>query len=343
MKNWIYTLFLIGALFACSDDINDDVYATYADRDWYVVEDKPGELNQLLYRIYTETGLPIFYNDTLGTWEDGVDAYGNPVIRHELLMIGYTVSDYYDDVCRYALSDDEAGMIAAVEVLREEVFPLLAQVQLPNCILLVDTLFTPQDTNWVVANVGKEVRGTVVGINVEDTEADDVETLADEEETVKVISVKDMTPEAQKEWALSILNEELASNLTANFSEELEAFYEITRLAGKSHSVDYSLSKRWYSTDTYLGNMMAGMYNKPAEYYGFLEYAGERDEGTTDSYGAVIYKICPSEKEDVKAFLRLIETTSEADIQAQYESEYPNVWEKYLMMKELVAALGLTF
>ena len=327
-------MFLIGALFACSDDINDDVYATYADRDWYVVEDKPGELNQLLYRIYTETGLPIFYNDTLGTWEDGVDAYGNPVIRHELLMIGYTVSDYYDDVCRYALSDDEAGMIAAVEVLREEVFPLLAQVQLPNCILLVDTLFTPQDTNWIVANVVKEVRGTVVGINVEDTEADNVETLADEGETVKVISVKDMTPEAQKEWALSILNEELASNLATNFPEQLNAFYEITRLAGKTYNWDYSLSMKWYD------GIMGTIYNKEAGYYGLIEYVREyqaEDESGTLS----TYKVWPSETEDVKAFLELIETTPEEDIQAMYESAYPNVWEKYLMMKDLLAEIGL--
>lgn len=328
-------MFLIGALFACSDDINDDVYATYADRDWYVVEDKPGELNQLLYSIYTETGLPIFYNDTLGTWEDGVDAYGNPVIRHELLMIGYTVSDYYDDACQYVLSDDEAGMIAAVEVLREEVFPLLAQVQLPNCILLVDTLYTPQDTSWVVSNVLKEVRGTVVGINVEDTEAEGAETLAEEEEeeTVKTINVKDMSPEAQKEWALSILNEELASNLAANFPEQLNAFYEITRLAGKTYNWDYSLSMKWYD------GIMGTIYNKEAGYYGLIEYV--REYQAEDEYGLSTYKVWPSETEDVKAFLELIETTPEEDIQAMYESAYPNVWEKYLMMKDLLAEIGL--
>ena len=334
MNDWIYVLFLMSMLFSCSEDIDDDVYVTNADKNWYVVENKPGELNQLLYKVYTEIGMPIFYNDTLGVWEDGVDAYGKPVIRHELLMIGYTVSDYYDDVCKYVLSDDEEGMIAAVEVLQKEVFPKLSQIQLPNCILLVDTLYTLQDTNWVVSNVLKEVRGTVVGINVTNMEGSGVETLTNEEEGVKVINVKNMTPEAQQEWGLSILNEELAANLAANYSEELNAFYEISRLAGDSYGWDYSLSMKWYD------GIMATIYNKPAEYYGLLEYV--REYQAEDEYGDLAtYKVWPSETEDVKAFLMLIETNSEENIRTTYETEYPNVWDKYLILKGLLVKIGL--
>ena len=132
---------------------------------------------------------------------------------------------------------------------------------------------------------------------------------------------------------MSILNEELASNLAANFPEQLNAFYEITRLAGKTYNWDYSLSMKWYD------GIMGTIYNKEAGYYGLIEYV--REYQAEDEYGLSTYKVWPSETEDVKAFLELIETTPEEDIQAMYESAYPNVWEKYLMMKDLLAEIGL--
>lgn len=56
----------------CSKDEDEDVHRTENITDWFEVKDKPGELNQLLYRIYKEHGLTIFVNDTLGQEMRGV-------------------------------------------------------------------------------------------------------------------------------------------------------------------------------------------------------------------------------------------------------------------------------
>ena len=90
MKLYILYGIVACALFftGCSKDEDNDVHGTENITDWFEVKDKPGELNQALYRIYKDYGLTIFVNDTLGQEERGVDAYGEPIIYTELFDPG---------------------------------------------------------------------------------------------------------------------------------------------------------------------------------------------------------------------------------------------------------------
>ena len=65
LKNLLYAMFLLSLCVSCSTGDDDDVFATEDMIDWYVVQDKPGKVNRLLYDIYKNEGMTIFINDTL--------------------------------------------------------------------------------------------------------------------------------------------------------------------------------------------------------------------------------------------------------------------------------------
>ena len=66
-KYLLYGIFgCLLVLVGCNKDEEEITSPSYADRNWFVIPDKPGEFNQLVYKIYAETGVPIFVSDTLG-------------------------------------------------------------------------------------------------------------------------------------------------------------------------------------------------------------------------------------------------------------------------------------
>mgnify|MGYP007116826818 CR=1 FL=1 len=88
MKNILLSLFLAcGLIMACSDD--ETPSPSYEERDWWVLTYDPNadELDQLIYKIYDETGLRFFYNDTLGT--ETRYTYGEPYTHYQTYMMGY--------------------------------------------------------------------------------------------------------------------------------------------------------------------------------------------------------------------------------------------------------------
>ena len=83
-------MFLLSLCVSCSTGDDDDVFATEDMIDWYVVQDKPGKVNRLLYDIYKNEGMTIFINDTLYR-EEAEDQFGNPIVNLELFDVGYYV------------------------------------------------------------------------------------------------------------------------------------------------------------------------------------------------------------------------------------------------------------
>ena len=92
MKNNYFTILgIVLCLFMGCNSDDEDVKAVENMPDWFKIEDKPGEINHLIYGIYKDYGVTIFINDTLGYEELGEDAYGNPVVHTELFNMGYYV------------------------------------------------------------------------------------------------------------------------------------------------------------------------------------------------------------------------------------------------------------
>lgn len=83
MIKYIIFLGFIWGIYACSKE--EILSPSHADLDWYAVQDKPGELNQLLYHIYKDYGCSVFYKDTLGSEFRGIDELGDSIIYYETL------------------------------------------------------------------------------------------------------------------------------------------------------------------------------------------------------------------------------------------------------------------
>lgn len=167
---------------ACNKDEEEITLPSRKDRDWFVIEDKPGELNQLLYKIYTENNMSIFVNDTLGIEVYTEDRQGNPVCRTETFNIFYqlfgTPSDQggsWDIQNNYIrASADTAAMILAAELIRDKVLPYLPEKgkYRPKSYLLLDSLkegwtaaeyvFVPEFTT--IEYAGKESIPTYVAM-----------------------------------------------------------------------------------------------------------------------------------------------------------------------------------
>ena len=80
MNKLILPLLLVVALFtSCSDD--DDLKPSNLERNWFVLEDSDDPVDHLRYLFYEKTGIPVFYNDTIGVTER-TDVFGNSYLDY---------------------------------------------------------------------------------------------------------------------------------------------------------------------------------------------------------------------------------------------------------------------
>ncbi len=203
---------VLGFCVSCNQEDND-VKAVENIRDWYKVEDKPGEVNHLLYRIYKDYNVTIFINDTLGQEERGVDAYGEPIVHTELFDMGYYVYGTYTDG-RMSLSADSAAMIVAINMLENRVIPYLPEpgAYRPHSFLLADSVFLTEQIGF--SNVTYEtdiysrgIRGMVIG---------------------KLNAIKEMSEDELKWFGGRILAVKCADWIQEFCMDELLDFYKIS-------------------------------------------------------------------------------------------------------------------
>ncbi len=214
MKNNYFTILgIVLCLFMGCNSDDEDVKAVENMPDWFKIEDKPGEINHLIYGIYKDYGVTIFINDTLGYEELGEDAYGNPVVHTELFNMGYYVYGTYTEG-RMRLSSDTAAMIIAVNMIKDRVIPYLPEesVYRPLSFLLADSILLTETISYTpvtreVNVYGKGLRGIVVGrLNaMKEMEQDELNMLGGE-----ILAVK------SADWILEFC------------VDELEDYYKIT-------------------------------------------------------------------------------------------------------------------
>lgn len=305
MKKYITTYILLLSTLVISCGEKDEVYPTGKDKNWYSVQDKPGELNQLLYKIYQETKCPIFYNDTIGQENLGIDHEGNPNIYYETLKIDYEITQYQHG-CTYALPVDTSAIIASVHIMQDEVIPLLKANNLfPIGYLITDTVRTSRK-DYIPDIAYRSTRATVIGVNVTFDK--------------KVVNVKEMTAEQKKEWGARITSLQIENFLTVNYSKALDAYYKITNDDGKNH----------YEETIVFFSFLPKPHPIP-ESYGFLSFA-YYEKTTSIGYNDQF----PDQATDIQDFITLILTKKEASIKASYEKDWPKVWKKYVYLKDLL-------
>lgn len=137
------------ALFAMATSCRKEEETVFPDYDknWLVVEDDPNNAAiHASYLFYKETGIPVYFNDTIGS-QQRKDVFGHEYTYYEILSMNYSLAGVQTGVQAGAPPKvqsftlcAEADVPAALTFLREEIIPILpAGVHVPS-ILLVDTL-----------------------------------------------------------------------------------------------------------------------------------------------------------------------------------------------------------
>ena len=209
----LYSLCVFTLLTSCNEeDIKLDASTVV---DWFAVPDRPGELGHLLHKIYKETGVSIFVNDTLGYVEDGIDANGEPVRFYETVSEKYLLYSSVSKDIRFVLSRDTAAMLKAVNTIEKWVLPNLppsGKYRIKS-LLLVDSLLTEDYGGDTIREGGK-----TAWVFEESIETTPVGKLAD---------IKDMDEPTLKFWAGMVLSVKVYNWLNGHCSDSLEVFHKM--------------------------------------------------------------------------------------------------------------------
>ena len=83
-KNKFLYILLLSVLFVACDK-EDNLTPSNLGKDWFTIENSDDPVDRAIYQFYVETGIPVFYNDTIGQ-ETRVDNWGNSYTHYEVLQ-----------------------------------------------------------------------------------------------------------------------------------------------------------------------------------------------------------------------------------------------------------------
>ncbi|WP_065218354.1 MULTISPECIES: hypothetical protein [Butyricimonas] len=302
---------------ACNKDEEEISTPSYRDQNWFVIPDKPGELNQLVYKIYNETGIPIFVNDTLGEEYYAKDAQGNLLVRVETFNLLYEIfgeapSPNFQPTRHAVFSTDTAAMLLAVQMIRDKVIPYLPKEgeYRPKSYLLVDSindLKTVMDwSTWddvvltYTSSTYSAQKGVVVGL------------LGD---LKKMIEADDK--EGIDWWCARIIASKVVKWMLAG-NVDLTEWYDITY----ENWVSYEEARFAYDVEDYEENVK--------ESAGMLSYCVDNPE----------VRVLVSEEQDLLDYVALvyIYRGREQEFYANPDYNYDRVHRKFEGIQEFVAA-----
>ena len=310
MKILNYLLLGIALCFvACNDDEN---LSPTGETNWFALEDSDDELGHLAYEIYKETGVTIFYNDTIAKVQRGVNPEGEPSYRYEVLGVNYYVTGSYQ--YSYPLLTDREQIKKGMEFLRDEVIPGLFDGASPRCFLLVDSLINganPNGKTFYLRDVFKARRTTCVALY------EKRETGID-----------------KKSLSATILAEEYATYLERVGADKLESFYSFS-----VGTVNQVMNQSLYGVNMSSSSDVTD-WNEDWREFGFLSYDRERTFTTDRRTGRPTAYSCPTRMRDIADYVKAVLLGDEA-----FEEEYGEFrlcMEKYNVMKLIVSELQET-
>lgn len=312
MKKAIYAA--VAALLVAGCGKDKDLSPSGLDRNWFAVEDSSDPVDHLRYEIYSQTGIALFRNDTIGSIDRGLDALGNPYVYYEVLDVNYAITSRAE-VATYELSEDDDAVIAGLELMRDRVIPILPGKLYPRCFLLVGRLDIDQKKNRKgEASAYRGMMTTAVG---------------------RLNSIKTMSDAEKKRLAAEIAAEVISVYLVNERATELEDFYA---KADASTQGGDKISLYDYVYDIKETNSSAtSPVFKDWKEYGFLVY-DTSDTSFNDTAGSRSYKTV-GQRRDVETFLVEVLLGDDDGFGTTY-ADYPLILEKYALLKALWAEIG---
>lgn len=205
-KNIIFYVLLLSVLLvACGKDEN--LEPSNLGKDWFVVEDDVNDLvTHAIYQFYKETGIPVFYNDTIGR-ETRVDNWGNSYTYYETLSVNYALGGVAEaggrpSVSSYVLCPKEY-VLDGLEFLKTDVIPVIPENVGVHSFLLLDSL-----TSWGFGYEAFKGLNTIL--------------------VSRMTKLNGMSEKARKSLRGAVIRSILSVSVLA-YEDELATFYKITR------------------------------------------------------------------------------------------------------------------
>ena len=310
MNKFLYAvtaMLIVAFATACSED---EIIPTDYEKNWLVVEDNPNDpLDHARYEVFRQTGIPIYYNDTIGV-EQRTTLAGQPYTYYEVLQVFYNPGSVTpsEKTANFTLPQNRADILPVVNFLRDEVFPQLpANMYVPS-VLLTDTL---NSTSGTVAFKGLN---TIVLSNVR--------------------RFATMSEQARKSYRAAFLRSVVASSLMSFEEEWLEDhFFALTYAVNPDNQAYlYSTATIGYAVYRALGN-----FPLAEQKLSTLGFIGTR--GSSNPNAAERMKYVPEKREDVSQFCEAILAYSEAEFTAMH-ADAPVVLAKYYVLREKMQEYG---
>ncbi|MCK9305343.1 MAG: hypothetical protein PHP30_03785 [Bacteroidales bacterium] len=194
------------------------------DKDWFVLEDNPSDpADHAAYLFYSEFGIPVYYNDTIGS-QERVDVWGNRYIHYETLTLNYSLGGLAAASASPVISSltycSKECVPAAIDYLREYIMPIIPSSIHIHSFLLVENM----NSLSFGTNAFKGFNTLVIG---------------------KASQLPTMSEVQKKEFNGAVLRSTLSDFVInqGRFNTELERFYKVSR--------DLSTTKDLYGLYTY--------------------------------------------------------------------------------------------
>ena len=302
----ILTLLLLGMVWACSEE--DNLTPSHEDRFWFTVEDDPNSpLTHLRYQIYTDYGVPVFYNDTIGA-QTRYDRYGDAYIYYEVLKIDYNLTGYAR--INYVLADDTTDVMLALETMNKYLFKYLPEDKRPMSYLLVDSIMMNIGNFAVPDDYYKAFTTTCVG-NIE--------------------RLRTMSDSARESFMAELAGMELVDDLLASADSNLThqfdsaAFY--VQLDASIYSPNRLPTSEFRGSSSQISTVRT---LAPPEAFGLLHYRGRETN-------RIFY---PTDNQDYAAYIGLVLRCSEEEVLEDYAQD-TCVMKKYYAVRQMMREAGM--
>ena len=317
--NKYYTILICILAFCCwqCNDEDSNVGPSGEDKNWYIVYPSDDPLDRLIYEVYENHHVPIFYNDTIGR-EKKVDRFGQEWVSYEILDPNYTIESVMASV-KYVLSRDREKLKTGVEFLCDGVLERLPEIVQPKCFLFVDSVYlrgagsVSWNINWIPGTMYRGAGCTVIGID----------TLCKMSEDEKLT------------LTYNIIGEEFGAYLRYNYADTLNAFYRYSNnsvLTGSAYGVRISNYDSEAVGDAYWKEF--GFLNCSYGTFSYWDLPEDFPAAMPDFYSY----LTSSQQEDVRDFVVAILTMTDEQFEEE-NGRYPVVMHKYEVLKGIVRTL----
>lgn len=345
MKKYILLFSLISLFtWSCGDD-EGNLSPSGLEKNWFVLEDSDDPIDHLRYEIFKNTGIPIYYNDTIGSEQRNAPGIGE-YTYHEVLQVFYSPGSETPgpSTARYSLPKNKNTLEDILVFLRDEVIPEVPKGTYLPSILIVDTLITPSGDSLAF----KGLNTTVIGqahhfVNMKETEKELMKGCFLASSISNVLLLK------ETEWL-----EENFYALTYKLNPENKNFLYSTR------TISYAIYKGFGSWPATNIPPKVEAYQQTLGLLGFIGPKSKPNAGLAERMWYV-----PTKEQDVQQYCQAILAYSEEEFMELYGSkivqrpddtttpdidesgeellDFPTVRAKYYVMKAKLQEYGFTF